>query len=76
MLNLNLESRKDFRVHDGSKSESYCKAFVDIPYSVSEAQTPSKHKQASECKAASEASVASLHFCSNAGPELEILNGL
>ena len=42
MLNLNSKSWTDFRVRNGGKSESYCEAFVDIPYSVSEAQTPSK----------------------------------
>ena len=49
MLDLNLKYRTDFRVRNGGKSESYCEAFVDIPYSVSEAQTPSKraHKQVS-----------------------------
>ena len=42
MLDMNLKSLMDFRVRNGGKSESYCEAFVDIPYSVSEAQTPSK----------------------------------
>ena len=70
MLDLNLESITDFRVRNGGKSESYCKAFVDIPYSVSEAQTPSKHKQVIEL-AKQPPSKASF-FCLNARPELEI----
>jgi hypothetical protein len=47
MLDMNLKSLMDFRVRNGGKSESYCEAFVDIPYSVSEAQTPSKWVQSS-----------------------------